>query len=372
LAAAGAGFEEFFMMRSVSVAVLAAFLLPSQVAAGEPAGSKPAKIERLLEELADCTSEARYSACKRLEEIIGREVADGKRSGEDVLLLTGRDVVRMSLTGRTIWTCGFREEQDWFAWGGFVDLPGGGLLAFLYNRISDSGVQVIRLDPATGKQLWQADCKPLGVGHSNYSHYAIVVVQRDRVKVVSRGSYGTFVETLDLKSGRQVSRTHDIRSGPEPGARTPPLKVFDATGPRKGEDVDYTAERGDRPTFYVFILFYKWDPPMARFLKGLDEAVRKESEDASVVAVWLTGDAAKTKEDLPPIQETLKLRNTALTCCTDKEIWPKDWHIHPDTYLTAVVACRGRVAKTFGRRSVSEEDVPAVREALRRAMQEGK
>jgi hypothetical protein len=105
---------------------------------------------------------------------------------------------------------------------------------------------------------------------------------------------------------------------------------------------------------------------MARFLKQLDEAAPKEGEDVYVVAVWLTEDAAKTKEYLPIAQKSLSLHNTALTCFPG-EVGPKDWGINVDAHLTAVVAAGGKVAKAFGYRSINETDVPAVREALRKA-----
>src|SRR5262249_11381473 len=87
----------------------------------------------------------------------------------------------------------------------------------------------------------------------------------------------------------------DVTSGPYNGKPVPVLKVFDATGPNKGKELDYAAERKDTPTVYIFIQADKWDRPMARFLKTLDQTVQKE-EETMVVAVWLTEDAEKTKE----------------------------------------------------------------------------
>src|SRR2546421_8904959 len=85
----------------------------------------------------------------------------------------------------------------------------------------------------------------------------------------------------------------DVVSGPEKGKKVPALKVFDATGPHEGKEVDYAAERKGKATVYLFVQADRWDRPMARFLKGLDEAVQKEGEDASVVAVWLADDPGK-------------------------------------------------------------------------------
>ena len=78
----------------------------------------------------------------------------------------------------------------------------------------------------------------------------------------------------------------------------PALQVFDATGPNKDKDVDYAAERKDKPTIYLLIRADKFDRPMNRFMKGLDGDVKKESEDAYIVAVWLTNGASLTNAEV--------------------------------------------------------------------------
>src|SRR6266849_10653574 len=94
----------------------------------------------------------------------------------------------------------------------------------------------------------------------------------------------------------------DVPSGPDQNKKVPPLKVFDATGANKDKEVDYAAERKEKPTIYIFIQADKWDRPMARFLRELDEALQKEDEDSSLVAVWLTDNPEKIKEYLPVAQ----------------------------------------------------------------------
>jgi hypothetical protein len=86
-------------------------------------------------------------------------------------------------------------------------LPNGDLVVFLYELIADSGISVMRLNPESGKTLWSARCAPLGVSHSRYIHQVELAVTKDLVKVTSRGSAGTFIEVLDLGSGRQLGRT---------------------------------------------------------------------------------------------------------------------------------------------------------------------
>src|SRR5262249_9356633 len=98
----------------------------------------------------------------------------------------------------------------------------------------------------------------------------------------------------------------DVSSGPDKDAKVPALKVFDATGPNKDKDVDYAAERKDKPTIYLLVRADKFDRPMNRFAKGLDDRVKKDSEDAYIVAVWLTDDVDKAKERLPAVQQSVQ------------------------------------------------------------------
>jgi hypothetical protein len=161
----------------------------------------------------------------------------------------------------------------------------------------------------------------------------------------------------------------DVASGPEKGKEVPAaLKVFDATGAHAGKDVDYIAERKALPTIYVFVQADKWDRPMARFLKTLDEAVQKEGGDGHIVAVWLTAEADKSKEYLPKAQKSLQLQVTTLACFTGEKGGPEGWGINSDAHLTAVVAGDKKVTATFGYMSLNETDVPAVRDALKKIL----
>jgi hypothetical protein len=175
---------------------------------------------------------------------------------------------------------------------------------------------------------------------------------------------------LPLLLAASTSRAQDVTSGPEKGGVVPALTVFDATGPQKDKEVDYAAERGDKPTVYVFIQADQWDRPMARFLKGLDGITEKEGKDAFVVAVWLTDDATKSKEYLPVAQQSLQFQAVALTCYPGEKAGPKGWNINGDARATVVVANRRKVAAAFGYRSINETDVPAVRDALKGARPE--
>jgi hypothetical protein len=159
----------------------------------------------------------------------------------------------------------------------------------------------------------------------------------------------------------------DVASGPEKGAAVPALSVYDATGMHKDKTVDYAAQRKDRPTVYLLVRADKFDRPMNRFMKTLDTQMKKDFPDAYAVAVWVTEEPDKAKESLPRVQQSVQYEATALTVGGDKE-GPKGWNVNGDAHLTVVVAARGKVAATFGYRSVNETDVPKVAEALKKAV----
>ena len=141
----------------------------------------------------------------------GSQVLDGKRLGDDRVFLTTRDVVRRSAGGREVWSIAF-DPHDPLDGGGILDVAGGDLLCFRFGRICDSGVQVMRFDPRTGKTVWTASCATLDVSHSKYHHQASVFIDGPCVRVTSRGSSGSFAENLDLATGKRLKRQ---RSQPE-------------------------------------------------------------------------------------------------------------------------------------------------------------
>src|SRR5262249_54559648 len=159
-----------------------------------------------------------------------------------------------------------------------------------------------------------------------------------------------------------------VASGPTIGDPVKPLKVFAVVGEVMDKEGDYTAERKDKPTIYVFIQADKFDRPMNRFLKTLDGKVKEANSEAHVVAVWLTDDKAKTKEYLPRVQMSVQYQTTALTYFTGEKAGPNDWTINADAHITVVVANKAKVAAAFGYQSINETDVPTVEDALKKAI----
>jgi hypothetical protein len=157
-----------------------------------------------------------------------------------------------------------------------------------------------------------------------------------------------------------------VESGPAKGTAVAALKVYAATGAHADKELDYAADRKDKPTVYVFIVADKWDRPVARFLRKLDAEVQKHA-DAQIVAVWLPDEPDTTKKYLPLAQQSLQFKATALTCYPVAKKTPEGWGINLEAGVTAVVAKQGKVVGSLGFRSAVEEDVKAVMEVLGKA-----
>ena len=160
----------------------------------------------------------------------------------------------------------------------------------------------------------------------------------------------------------------DVESGPKAGEKVPELRVFAVVGPVEGKEVDYTAERKDAPTVYLFVQTEHWSRPVARFLKTLDGKLGEVDDKALAVAVWVGGEADKNKHYLPKAKQSLQLGKTALTVFTGDKGGPNNWGINSDAHLTAVVVNKGKVVKSFAFVSVNETDVRGVLAELKKAV----
>jgi hypothetical protein len=112
----------------------------------------------------------------------------------------------------------------------------------------------------------------------------------------------------------------------------------------------------------------KWDRPIARFIKQLDQQAGEVHKDVLLVGVWLTDNPESTREYLPLAQQSLKLDRTALTYFHGDDYSPADWVINDRAHLTVVIANRKKVASTMSYVSVNETDVPKVLRALQEAV----
>lgn len=159
-------------------------------------------------------------------------------------------------------------------------------------------------------------------------------------------------------------------AGPEVGKPLKPLKVETLqAGGEYGAAADIAAKANEKPVVYLVVSAEKWDRPIARFMKTLDDKLTAYSATAEIHAVWLTADGNATKDYLPRAGQSLKFQNVALSVFGDAT-GPDGWQPADDARLTVVVANRGRVSATFSFASANETDVPQVGEAIKKALDE--
>ena len=157
----------------------------------------------------------------------------------------------------------------------------------------------------------------------------------------------------------------DVPSGPKVGEAVAKLKVDVTHGDDADKEVDVTAQRKDKPTIFVFVPSDRWDRPMARFLRTLDQELLKDRKDVRLIAVWLTDDVAKAKEYQPKAQMSLKLEQTDWTVFGGDKNGPPDWTINSDAHLTAVLVSDNKIDASVGYRSLNETDVPDLLKKLK-------
>src|SRR5262245_52217674 len=115
-----------------------------------------------------------------------------------------------------------------------------------------------------------------------------------------------------------VSLSAQTDSGPKAGEKVEPLKALLAVGDDAGKEKDLAAEQAKKTAVFVFVQAEKFDRPMARFLRDLDQELSKNRTDVRILGVWLTDDVDKSKDYLPRAQESLKLQQTTLAVHKDK------------------------------------------------------
>jgi len=149
-------------------------------------------------------------------------------------------------------------------------------------------------------------------------------------------------------------------AGPADGNEVPSLKVAAVAGLVTGEEKDFAAERKEQPTIYVFVQADKFDRPIGRFLKTLDQELVKNRKDVQVIAVWLTDDAQKSKDYLPKAQQSIQLEQTVWSVFPGEKSGPAGWNIDIAVTVTVVVADGAKVVKSFDFNSINDTVVPEV------------
>lgn len=172
---------------------------------------------------------------------------------------------------------------------------------------------------------------------------------------------------LVLVAGLSVAAWADIESGLKAGETVPELKAYGLVGEIKDKSADFAKERKDLPTVYLFVPSAKFDRPMARMMRELDQKAGDAVEKAGMVAVWIGGDLDANKTRLPLIQQSLKFDRTALAVFEGDASGPNGWGLNADAHLTVIVAHKGKVIKSFAYESINEKETEKILEALKKA-----
>lgn len=159
----------------------------------------------------------------------------------------------------------------------------------------------------------------------------------------------------------------DVESGPKAGEKVTELKVHVVSGTSEGKEIDYAADRKDAPTVYLFVNAERFSRPIHRYIKTLDGKLPGVSDQVKAVAVWVGGEADKSKEFLPKIKQYYD--HTALTVFGGDANGPNGWGVNATAHLTVVVAHRGKVVKSFAYESVNDTDVAAAEAELKKAVE---
>jgi hypothetical protein len=156
--------------------------------------------------------------------------------------------------------------------------------------------------------------------------------------------------------------------GPEVGKAVPALKIQAMTSDGNFEEADGATAAAGKPVVYLLVQHSKWDRPIARFLKVLDDKIRDNSATAVAYGVFLSSVVEQVKEYLPKVNQSLKFQHMTLGSYTDDGTGPADWNVSGDAGLTVAVAYQGKITATFSYVSTNETDVPAVLEAVKKAV----
>lgn len=151
------------------------------------------------------------------------------------------------------------------------------------------------------------------------------------------------------------------------GAAVKPLKVELLQSDGSYSQIDAAQASETKPIVYLLIPSARWDRPVARFMKTLDEKLSGYSATAEVRAIWLSAEPDATKEYLPRVQQSLQLQKTTLGVYADAE-GPEGWQPGGDIQMVAIVVHRGKMAARFAFGSVNETDVPQVGEAVAKSL----
>lgn len=156
----------------------------------------------------------------------------------------------------------------------------------------------------------------------------------------------------------------DTKAGPEVGKPIPELKLAQIHGEHAGKEVDARELAKTPSTIFVTVRKDKWDRPVARVLKQLDEAVAKQDSKAQIVIVWVSKDADHAKEYLPKAQQSLKLSASSWNHYSGEVYDAAGWQLSGDGPLNIIIVKAGKAHWGRAFATVNEKIVGKVTEAM--------
>ena len=124
--------------------------------------------------------------------------------GSDLLVYTGKRLALYEDDGHLKWSRA--PLANTFAAGLDLIEVGTDLVLANYGHFNNSGVDLVRLDRATGALRWESKLAPLGVDHAKSFHIANLQPRGSKLYVVSQCAYGSFYERIDLSTGKRELR----------------------------------------------------------------------------------------------------------------------------------------------------------------------
>lgn len=152
-----------------------------------------------------------------------------------------------------------------------------------------------------------------------------------------------------------------VFSGPQPGEKITPFKVFATTGPSKGKEVDYVAEFKGGPSVVVFV--HAIERSLVPLLNVIDQYGAEKKGALNTVFVFLTDDRVATEQRLPLIAQSLRMQ-APLTISLDGLEGPGNYGLNRKCMMTIVAGKENKVTANFALVQPGIADAGAVLQAL--------
>lgn len=156
-----------------------------------------------------------------------------------------------------------------------------------------------------------------------------------------------------------VHQENDIVAGPELYKPIPSLKTLQIVGDQADKEINWNETAKTKPHIIAFVRSDKWDRPVARVLKQLDDAlitVRKDIPDVHLGIIWVSKDIERAKEYLPKVQQSIKLQASSWNHFNGEIYDTTGWQLSGDGALNIVIVKENKAA--WGRSfSTMEESI---------------